>query len=84
MAGRVCMAGGACVAGGHAWQGGYAWQGGHVWREAWMTGGCTWQGASVAGGMHGMHTPQQILRDTVNERAVLILLDAAIYSNLFH
>ena len=32
--------------------------------------GCVWQG-----GMCGMHTPHQILRDTVNERAVCILLE---------
>ena len=35
-------------------------------------GGHVWQG-----GMHGrgMHAPQQILQDTVNERAVRILLE---------
>ena len=33
-------------------------------------GGHAWQG-----GVHAMHTPQQILRDTVNERPVRILLE---------
>ena len=32
-------------------------------------------GWCVAGGMHGLHAPRQILRDTVNERAVRILLE---------
>ena len=34
---------------------------------AWW--GCAWWG------MHGTHAPQQILHDTVNERAVRILLE---------
>ena len=41
-----------------------------------VAGGHTWQGACVAGGacMAGGHA-WQILRDTVNERAVRILLE---------
>ena len=51
--------GGACVVGGHVWQ-----------------GGVHGRGACVAGG-HVWHAcpPWQILRDTVNERAVYILLE---------
>ena len=41
--------------------------------------GRAWQGACMAGGVRGrgayMAHPQQILRDTVNERAVRILLE---------
>ena len=68
--------------GGHAWQGGvageHAWQGacmarGWVW---WGDGRCAWQGACMAGVcMAHRPPPQQILRDTVNERAVRILLE---------
>ena len=52
-------------------------------------GGCAWQGACVAGGhawraVHGMHTPQQILRDTVNERAVRILLECILLQMSFY
>ena len=39
--------------------GGHAWQGGHVWQGGMHDGGHAWQ----------------ILRDTVNERAVRILLE---------
>ena len=54
-----CAWQGACVAGGHAWQG------------ACMAGGYVWQrGVCVAEG-HAW----QMLRDTVNERAVHILLE---------
>ena len=78
--GGVCGTGG-CIAGGHVWQGvvhgrGCAWQGacmakgGHVWQ-----GGMHGMGAWPEG-MCGMHVPpQQILHDTVNERAVHILLE---------
>ena len=38
-------------------------------------GACVAGGACMAGGVCGMHEPQQILRDTVNERAVRILLE---------
>ena len=48
-----------CVAGGHAWQGSMH-GGGRV-----LQGG-TW---------HARPLPRQILRDTVNERAVRILLE---------
>ena len=87
MVGGVCMAGGGirgmhggggvCMAGGgirgrrcawHAWWG-CAWQEGAS--VACMVGGCAWQeGVSVMGGR-----AWQILRDTVNERAVRILLE---------
>ena len=49
--------------------------GGHVWqgRGVHGRGACVaGVGACVAGGMHGMG---DILRDTVNERAVRILLE---------
>ena len=63
--GWACMAGGACmVDGGHACQGGL-----HVGGTC-MPGGIHGRGACVAGG----HV-WQILRDTVNERAVHILLE---------
>ena len=48
--GGACMA--ACVAGGHAWQDGHVWWGGMQDRRC-MVVGCAWQGACVAGGMHG-------------------------------
>ena len=76
--------GGVCVAGGHAWWGVCmvgvcAWWGGHVWQgvggmcgRGGMHGGrhAWWGGACMAGGR-----AWQILRDTVNERAVRILLE---------
>ena len=62
----VCVAGAACVARGHAWQvGGMCGGGGHVWQGD-MHGG----GVCMAGGR-----AWQILRDTVNERTVRILLE---------
>ena len=59
----TCVVGGMCGRG-HAWQEG----GMHDWGTC-MVGGHAWQGAR--------HTcsPRQILRDTVNERAVRILLE---------
>ena len=69
MCGRgACMAGGmhgrgVCMSGGHAWQGACMARGG-----ACVAGGC------MAGGMHSRGA-RQILRDTVNERAVRILLE---------
>ena len=62
MRGRgVCVAGAACVARGHTWQvGGGVWQWGVCGRGTCMVGGGrAWQ----------------ILRDTVNERTVRILLE---------
>ena len=84
MVGGTC--GGACMAGGHGWQGtcmaggrGHAWQGvcmaedmhgrGHAWREMCM-----------AGDMHGRGHAWQILRDTINERAVRILQECILVS----
>ena len=49
-------------------------------------GVCVAGGACEAGGMHGRgvaHTfPQQILRDTVNERAVRILLECILVGSV--
>ena len=43
------------------------------------------RGACVAGGMHGREVcmPPQILRDTVNERAVRILLECILVNDTF-
>ena len=82
---------GACMAGGlhgrgHAWQGA-CMAGGCVWQGGVCGRGHAWQGVCMLGGMHGgggMHgrgvcmaggRVWQILRDTVNERAVRILLE---------
>ena len=71
----VCLStGGACVACG---------RGAYIARdrggEACVAGGCAWLVACMAGGVHGMAggacMPQQIPWDTVNERAVRILLE---------
>ena len=69
--GRGCMRGRGCVAGGHVWQ-----------ERVCMAGGMCCRGACMAGGMHGMHAPQ-ILRDMVNERAVRILLECILVTNVF-
>ena len=69
---------GACIVEGMRGMGGvHGGGGGMCGRGACMAGGgavhgrgCVWQG-----GMCGMHTPHQILRDTVNEQAVCILLE---------
>ena len=71
--------------GGHAWQEGmhsrgHAWWG-RAWQGACIAGGMHGRGGAWQGGIHGRggvhakHAPQQILRDTVNERAVRILLE---------
>ena len=57
--------------GGPSWQGRHAWQGGHVWQGACMAGGHAWQGMHAWWG----DCAWQILRDTVNELAVRILLE---------
>ena len=62
---------GACMAGGHVWQGVCAWLGAYMAGE----GGQAWQGEVCV--------PQQILRDTVNERAVRILLECILVLELF-
>ena len=64
----VCMVeGGMCGGGVHGgWGVCMAGGRGHAW---W------WGSCNGRGGMHATHTPQQILRDTVNERAVRILLE---------
>ena len=69
--------GGACMVGGCAWQGGMC-GGGHAWWGACMAGGMHGRGHAWWGGMCGGGVgwrAWQILRDTVNERAVRILLE---------
>ena len=67
---------GAWRGGGRAWQGAcMAGQGGHAWWGACVAGECAWHAH-----------PLQILRDTVNERAVRILLECILvvmYNLLF-
>ena len=86
---------GACVAGGMHGRGG-VWQGGMHSRRACMTGDVhgrgvhAWKGVGMfgggmcgrgVGGMHGEgRRAWQIQRDTVNERAVRILLECIIVS----
>ena len=71
----MCGRGGRCMAGGHAWGVCMAWGGMHGGRCAWQWG-CAWQGGVHGGGacVAGGHA-WQILRDTVNEGAVRILLE---------
>ena len=70
--GGVCGRG-TCVAGGmHG--GGHAWQGG-MWQGACMAGGCVWQGACMADTTR--------YGDTVNERAVRILLECILFLKKF-
>ena len=71
---------GACVAGGMHGEG--ACMTGGAWQGACVAGGMHGRGVCMAGGMcdrghawQGTHAPQQTLRDTVNERVVLILLE---------
>ena len=71
---EVCGCGGACMVGGHAWLlgGMHGCQGVHGCRgHVWLPGGCAW----LPGGMRG------IRRDTVNERAVRILLECILVLN---
>ena len=86
----ACMAGGGGMCGGgHVWQG--VCVAGHAWKGACVVGGmcggrCAWQGHAWWGyvcgrGMHGTHGPRQILRDTVNERVVRILLECILVRN---
>ena len=44
--------------------------------------GCVWLGCAWQGSVHGMHIPQQILRDTVNEQEVCILLECILVKGL--
>ena len=71
--------------------GGHAWWGACMVVEGVHGGGRAWQGTCVAGGVHcwgGMHggggacMPQQLIRDTVNERAVRILLECILVCKL--
>ena len=83
MAGGACVAGD-CMAGGCAWQGGMHGREGHDRGVCVVGGGMCGggvHGRDVAGGMHGgggMHgmqppPPRQTLRDTVSERAGILL-----------
>ena len=79
------MHGGVCMARGHAWQVG-GW--GVCGRGACVVGVCVagghaWSGACMAGGVCGGGHAWQILRDTVNERAVRILLECILGLLLF-
>ena len=74
--------------GGRAWQRGMRGSGGSQLcvaegmhgreRGACMGWGHAWQG-----GVHGTHAPRQILRDTVNERVVHILLECILVFSSF-
>ena len=80
MCGREAMCGRGCVHGRVA-----CIAGGMRGRRACMAGGHAWQGACMAcmaGGMHGMHAPQQILRDIVNELVVCILLECILVEDV--
>ena len=81
---------GVCLSGGHAWQEGgmcgwrgacMAGRGGVHGRGACMACACAWQGACMTGVV--AHTsPQQILRETVNERAERILLECILVGSV--
>ena len=59
--------------GGHVWQGG-----GHVWQGGMHGRGCAWHRE----GMRGIGgRAWQILRDTVNERAVRIVLECILVNS---
>ena len=89
--GAACMAGGACMARGHVWQGGM--HGGGVCgsggsmhgRGMHGKGGVHGRMACMVGG-HAWHTappPRQMLQDTVNERALRILLECILVIQCF-
>ena len=75
-----CMAGGwACVAGGCAWQGGMCGRGACMAGGVHGRGVCAWQG-----GVHATHAPPvDTQQDTVNERAVRILLECILVLFLY-
>ena len=75
--GRGMHGGGVCVVGGV--YGGGMRGGGHVWQGACMARGHAWQ----RGGMHGGGGVWQILRDTVNEQVVRILLECIVVFKLW-
>ena len=66
------MAGGAGMAGGRAWQGACMVGGMHGRRHVWQ-GECAWQGGIRGGGACMADTTRY--GDTVNERAVRIVLE---------
>ena len=78
----ACMVG-ACMVGGHAWWGVYV--AGGCGGGACMAGRMCGRGVCM-GGVHGRGCAWQILRDTVNERVVGILLKCILVylSNLKH
>ena len=77
----VCGGGGAWVVKGSVHGRGGVHGGGHAWQGVCIVGMC------MAGDMHGMHAPWQIMWDTVNERVVHILLEYILvlskYQNFF-
>ena len=83
MAGGMCGWGVCMAGGGHASQGGVCgWGACMAEGLAFMAGGHAWQGGMHGGG--GACVPQQILRDTVNERAVRILLECILIDLLLY
>ena len=80
MAGGMCDRGvcgrGACVAGDVCSRGMHCR--GHAWQGMCVVGGHAWQGCVYVARM----PPCQILRDTVNERAVCILLECILVYDL--
>ena len=78
----ICMVGGLCVTAGHTWRGACMAAGMHGGGACMVRGMC---GRGVhGGGGHVCHArPLQILRDTVNERAVRILLECILVKHLF-
>ena len=78
--GHVCW--GSCMTGGVRGRG-HAWWGEHAWQGTCVVGGMCGRGHAWQVGMHGTHAPQEILRDTVNERAVRILLECILVVQLF-
>ena len=67
---------------GHAWQGACMVGGMHGGGMC-MAGGCVWWGACMAGGLCSEGRAWKILRDTVNEWAVRILLECILVFSTF-
>ena len=80
--------GGACVAGGHAWQwacvaGGACMVGGCAWQGGMHGGGHAWQGWQGVHGRGAYVADTTRYGDTVNERAVRILLECILVFQCF-